>query len=217
MSTGTTPPEVRNLLNEVLKDYKGKDIFIYSSLNTDKKYYIEKKKNRPEMSLQVLEQDYKFNELSEVKAYRVNKDVPNHYKQLYMSAKVDYTEGGDFGIMFTVDDKVFGFASISKMLSTNERAFIQSDFVVNSNQSRLSKLVIILLKSEEIRRLINKEFKHYYVGLKTSVFTDKPVSMKYRGPFKKTASDKGKIVYEANYNKLSIDKNYKEWLRKLQV
>ena len=33
MFTGTTPPEVRNLLNKVLQDYNGKDIFIGCSGN----------------------------------------------------------------------------------------------------------------------------------------------------------------------------------------
>jgi len=212
----------KHLLSKLRIGGGKKDIFIYSSFNNEKKYFIEKKKNRPEVNMEVLEDSYEFTKDSVVKVYRVNKDIPNHYKQLYMSAKVNYTEGGDFGIMFTVDEKVFGFASMSKMLSTNEKAFIQSDFVVNSDQKQLSKLILILLKSKEIRKLINREFKHFYLGLKTSVYTDKPMSMKYRGPFKKTMTEPNKktginkLVYECEYNNKTIQQNFEEWLKRIK-
>jgi len=134
---------------------------------------------------------------------------------------VKYNEGGergmDFGIIFTVNDEVFGFVSMSKMLSKGDKAFMQSDFVINSTQKRLSKLVVMLMKSDEIRILINREFKHWYKGIRTAVFTKNPVSIKYRGVLKRVKKEEGKLTYESDYNNLTIEENYKLWLKRLIV
>jgi len=93
--------------------------------------------------------------------------------------------------------------------------FLHSDFVVNSNQQKLSKLVLYLLKSEEIRELLIDWFKHYYQGLKTTVYTNKPVSMKYRGVFNLIRRDRGKLIYVGEFSGLRLQVNYKLWLKKI--
>ena len=67
----------------------------------------------------------------------------------------------------------------------NATAWLKSDFVVDSNVYRLSKLLIMGILSNEFSREINIRYKDSIKLLVTNVFTEKPVSMKYRGVFEK--------------------------------
>ncbi len=101
---------------------------------------------------------------------------------------------------------VFGFAAFSLRLSDEERCFLHSDFVVPSKERRLSKLMLYLLKSEDVRDFLVEKFNYFFDGLKTTVYSNKPVSMKYRGAFKLQRRDKGKLIYCGDFNKLKIKK-----------
>ena len=199
------------LLGKVRLTGGKKDIFIYSSLSADNKYYIERQKQLKFQEYNLIPQNYSFTDQTEIRILKCRTDEVNYYKQFFMSAKVDYTTGGDFGILFFADNRLFGMASFSKMLGDGDNIFIQSDFVVPSNEKRLSKLLITLLKSEEIRDIMTETYYHYYQGLKTSVYTDKPVSMKYRGVFTLQRRDKGKLVYQAEFSGNSLKSQYTLW------
>ena len=138
----------------------------------------------------------------------------NYYKAFYMANKVNYTTGGDLGLVFMADGKAFGFSSFSKKLSTLEQIFMQSDFVVNSNTQRLSKLLIMLVKSHNVRMLIARKMANYYDGVKTTVYTTSPISMKYRGVFDLERRDEGKLMYSANFLDDSLKDLYRLWLKK---
>lgn len=117
-------------------------------------------------------------------------------------------------MIFFANGKAFGFASFSKRLSNEDYLFVQSDFVVNSHTPKLSKLLIMLSKSREVRRHIARLTKHYYQGLRTTVYTDKPVSMKYRGVYELERRDKGKIMYKADFVDETLNEIYKLWIKK---
>ena len=104
--------------------------------------------------------------------------------------------------------------SFSKKLSTLEQIFMQSDFVVNSNTQRLSKLLIMLVKSHNVRMLIARKMANYYDGVKTTVYTTSPISMKYRGVFDLERRDEGKLMYSANFLDDSLKDLYRLWLKK---
>ena len=91
---------------------------------------------------------------------------------------------------------------------------MQSDFVVNSNTQRLSKLLIMLTKSHDVRMLIARKMGHYYEGIKTTVYTSSPVSMKYRSVFNLDRRDEGKLMYSASFLDDSLKDLYRLWLKK---
>jgi hypothetical protein len=132
-----------------------------------------------------------------------------------MSAKVNYSLGGDYALGFFADKKLFGFAVFAKGLKTAdiwETLLLHSDFVVPSKVDRLSKLLLYLLRSKEVATLIRRHYVYAYTGLQTSVFTDKPVSMKYRGVFKKEeTTEPGKLVYTAQFTDSPIEECYTKW------
>jgi len=86
--------------------------------------------------------------------------------------------------------------------------------VVNSHTKKLSKLLIMLELSHDVRMLLARNVGDYYDYIKTPVYTDKPVSMKYRGVFKLTKKEKGKLTYTGEFVKESINEIYKTWLKR---
>lgn len=189
-------------------------IFFYSSVKSDKKYYIEREKHVNPSKFKVISEDYEFSMNSKITVLPCNVSDVNYYKAFYMSNRVNYTTGGDLGLVFLADGKAFGFASLSKRLSNESQVFVQSDFVVASQEKRLSKLLIMLLKSSDTRKIICRKLFHYYDGLKTSVYTDKPVSMKYRSVFELERRDKNKLIYKANFQNKTVNEIFLEWIRK---
>lgn len=189
-------------------------IYTYSSVKRDKHYYIERDKNIKPSCIHILPMDYEFTDSTEISAKICPVSDVNYYRAFYMANKVNYTTGGDLGLVFMADGKAFGFSSFSKKLSTLEQIFMQSDFVVNSNTQRLSKLLIMLVKSHNVRMLIARKMANYYDGVKTTVYTTSPISMKYRGVFDLERRDEGKLMYSANFLDDSLKDLYRLWLKK---
>lgn len=211
---------------ETLQEYKagvvnlgqGKHpVYIFSSIKGKSNYYFEREVKPINSTTRVIPPTYEFTKDSVISASVCNVKEVNYFKAFYMANKVNYTTGGDFGLIFYADGKAFGFASFSKTLSTMEQMFIQSDFVVNSDTPRLSKLLIMLLKSNEVRHLIARKTANWYEGLKTTVYTTKPVSMKYRGVFKLDRRDKGKLIYVSDFAELSLQELYQQWISKNKI
>lgn len=189
-------------------------VFIYSSVVKGNKYYFERDKKQTASKLQVLPINYVFTDDTVVTVDVCPVNDINYFKAFYMANKVNYTTGGDLGIVFKADGKAFGFSSFSKMLSTTDLIFAQSDFVVNSNTGKLSKLLIMLSLSKEVRMIIARKMMNYYNGIKTTVYTDNAVSMKYRSIYDLERREKGKLIYVGKFSKQSIQDIYKLWLKK---
>jgi hypothetical protein len=189
-------------------------LFAYSSLQTNNHYYIERDKCVKPSHIHILPVDYQFTTDTVITIRQCAVNDVNYYKAFYMANKVNYTTGGDFGLVFMADGMAFGFTSFSKQLSTLSQIFMQSDFVVNSETQRLSKLLIMLVKSHDVRRLIARKMYNYYDGVKTTVYTTSPVSMKYRGVFNLERRDEGKLIYSSIFTEKSLNELYALWIRK---
>ena len=189
-------------------------LFAYSSLQTNNHYYIERDKCVKPSHIHILPVDYQFTTDTVITVRQCAVNDVNYYKAFYMANKVNYTTGGDFGLVFMADGMAFGFTSFSKQLSTLSKIFMQSDFVVNSETQRLSKLLIMLVKSHDVRRLIARKMYNYYDGVKTTVYTTSPVSMKYRGVFNLERRDEGKLIYSSIFTEKSLNELYALWIRK---
>lgn len=189
-------------------------LFAYSSLQTNNHYYIERDKFVKPSHIHILPVDYQFTTDTVITVRQCAVNDVNYYKAFYMANKVNYTTGGDFGLVFMADGMAFGFTSFSKQLSTLSQIFMQSDFVVNSETQRLSKLLIMLVKSHDVQRLIARKMYNYYDGVKTTVYTTSPVSMKYRGVFNLERRDEGKLIYSSIFTEKSLNELYALWIRK---
>lgn len=193
-----------------------RDIYIYSNVNGEKSFICSYESPSLKKQIELVKRDKRFDQSTVVQVAVVETAAVNYFKHMFMSGKVDYSEGGDFGLVFFADGKAFGFATFSRILGTSDDRliFLHSYFVCGSDQPRLSKLALSLLLSNEVKQVLMRKFMFKYDGMQTSVYTDKSESMKYGGVFELAKRDKGKLTYTGRFTGKSVEKTYQEWLKK---
>ena len=213
-------PELNDFLTAKIRIGNGKHpIYAYSSIEKEsRKYYIEKAGKSLTTKYAIVPPDYEFTENTKISCEIVSKEDVNYWKDFFMATKVNYTLGGDLAMIFFADGKAFGFISFSLRNSTesdDNSLYSLADFVVTSNTTkRLSKLLIMLEISHDVQLLIARRTSEWFERVKTHVWTQSPVSMKYRGVFKLTRRDPGKLTYMGEFGDESIKDIYKKWLTK---
>lgn len=191
-----------------------KSVYLYSNIESDKSYLV-RAGNSDYKSLKLVPQSREFKENDEMSLAIIDPSTVMHYKNLFMSAKVDYSKGEKFCLAVLNNKEVMGFIGFAPMFSTPETAYLISDFCVKSIERKLSKLIAMIVLSEDIRRALARAWKTYAQKVKTTVYTDKPGSMKYRGVFEIKEKGKGKLIYEAEFRKKKYLKDiYSEWFKK---
>lgn len=73
---------------------------------------------------------------------------------------------------------------------------LMSDFSTNNHIPRLAKLILLCVKSEHVRRWLSRKLQGSIETCFTKAYTHNPVSMKYRGPFKKVSQERNCLIYE---------------------
>ena len=79
---------------------------------------------------------------------------------------------------------------------------------------RLSKLVLAAALSKEIKAYLEQVFSKRIDTITTTAFTQKAVSMKYRGLFDLYSRKEGMLNYTAEAGRWSLEEGLKWWLEK---
>lgn len=157
--------------------------------------------------------------------------APLNYKQFnalrskYMNANIK-PAGVSASFAVLVDGKLvgaFAFSTGSNAFRGKREVYMMSDFAVApTDYQRLSKLVLYAVLSREsqmlAQRLKNRKTTHVF----TTAFTNRPVSMKYRGLFdvynRKERGDDEPYRYHVNYiapiGQWTLNEGLAEWKRK---
>lgn len=93
-----------------------------------------------------------------------------------------------------VDGKAIGFFGMD---DKQGQLFMATDFSVNNSVHRAAKLVLMCSQLKSVHRLIKRKMVMNYPRIITEVYTNKPVSSKYRGVYKLLERKKGVLVYES--------------------
>lgn len=119
-----------------------------------------------------------------------------------------------FNYCVFIDGKLAGgiIMSLSKY-GDIESLYVLSDFSVSRN-NRLSKLIAMIATSKDIISEIERKTLLKFKQLCTTVFTDKPVSMKYRGIWDLHARKEGFLNYSSKIRASSPQQIYLEWFNK---
>lgn len=106
-------------------------------------------------------------------------------KNVYLKKGIVHTPGMANYLVF-IDDMLIG-GLIYTLPKFGEKAsiYLLSDFAI-SREARLSKLITRLALNAEVLHDLGKRFVNRYAEVKTTAFSDHPVSMKYRGIFELT-------------------------------
>lgn len=95
-----------------------------------------------------------------------------------------------------------------------------TDFCTNNDIPRLAKLILMCILSKQTKRTLSRVMGHEVKKVITYVYTSNPVSMKYRGIYKKDKENSvvGRLIYIGEFGKYNdmkdIVDNYQKQIKK---
>jgi len=155
----------------------------------------------------------------EVGLIRIKTSQMGAYKNALLGRNIVYAPG-KWAFVISLGGVIVGFLEFAVQHFTKDVLYMQADFApAGSAYPRLSKLVIMLAIAGETRRTIERLYECRVRGIYTTAFTDRPVSMKYRGVLtlqKRGATDEGQkfLNYGAMFNTLTWKETLALWLTK---
>lgn len=205
---------------------RSKEVFIYSSKNNKvlvkphlqtKPYFGEKLKAGEEIG------DKITFEVLEPQQFQA-------IKTQYLDIKIAPASVNK-AIGVRVDDRLIGcFAVTDSSIPTTYAnleppyGYLLSDFSISgTSYKHLSKLVLYAILSHEAKGLIERLMNKRVTSVVTTIFTNRPKSMKYRGLFEQISKKEGKpgvdahkfiLNYGARLGQWSLDEALKEWKEK---
>ena len=131
--------------------------------------------------------------------------------------KAEMTDAG-YSFLIFCDKKIIGLVTVESgvKFSTHFASIFSDPSAPTSRYKRLSKLILYLISTKAFLKEFNNITMWEHIGFTTRVFTNSPVSMKYRGKFKlnlreedKDGNFKYRLIYQ---NKDKLSKTYKQAL-----
>ena len=161
--------------------------------------------------------DFKITNKSKLKFIRASMSEIDYLRMIYLKKNI-ILGSAPFCYLWFIDDYVFG-ATMYDFIKVQKYGFdavtMKSDFVIDSDIPKLSKLLIMGVLSEEYKAELDIRFKQDVGTISTSVFTDKPVSMKYRGVFDLSERGSGVLYYTQKAGILgSLEEIIKQFVKK---
>ncbi|KPL72272.1 hypothetical protein ADN00_15770 [Ornatilinea apprima] len=202
----------------VQKSGRARAVYIYSNI-TEKPVYLRDKllTGLPKLRLANLHTEITAN--STVKLVPIKTSDLARFKNAFLGKNILFGQGTwAFAVM--VDDQTVGFIEFAKEKFGHSGLYINSDFAIpGTRYKRLSKLVVSLAVSGETRKMMERINMLRLKSLSTTAFTERPVSMKYRGVLnlvKRGVAPDGKhyLNYEGEFNQLTWKEVLHEWLTK---
>lgn len=201
-------------LKKVLMDYRN---VLYSNIETKKRSFMNYRKIE-QPKYRKIPMGYKLNKDSKIQFMRAKATELDYMRMMYL--KKDILLGsGIYNYLWFVDGfligaMLFDYAKGSK--SAGDLVWLKSDFVITSDTPKLSKLLIMAMKKKDFQFELNARFKTNIEEITTTVFTDKPISMKYRGVFNLHKRENGKLIYRTHLGLYANDKELvKDYLKRL--
>ena len=164
-----------------------------------------------------LPDDYRFSDTSTLRFMRAGMSEIDYLRMIYLKKGI-ILGSAPYCYLWFIDNYVFGatmFDYVKVDKYGQDAAGMKSDFVIDHPLQKLSKLLIMGVLSTEYRDELCIRFRTDVGRIITSVFTDKPVSMKYRGVFDLDERVVGALHYSQQSGKLgTLDRIMKEFRKR---
>ena len=208
---------------EDLKDYlcaivstsdRAKPVYVYASPNKRTILDISSKKLSP----------FRVERLNKNKIAwpicfeKINKEQLDLLRDEYLNKNIAQGKAG-LNIVLYASGYVFGACSFTLNADFNTRddaapVYLVADFAVSGTQyKRLSKLVLATVCSTEMKSFLEGYFCMNVPAVKTAVFSQKAVSMKYRGIFELRTRKAGQLNYVGQLGKWTLKEGFEWWMK----
>ncbi|MCC6345680.1 MAG: hypothetical protein IT388_00675 [Nitrospirales bacterium] len=195
-----------------------KTVYIYSSLSF-RSGIFRRTINEKVPRFEILMPEEEIPDTAELRILEADLATINHYRNLYLSKKIQPGSGGPCFLVFA-GDKVFGFLifqAYSQKGGPADEIYLLSDFVVPSSRyRRLAKLLLMAACCREVRQVLEEKQIRHYRSILTTAFTHKPVSMKYRGVFELVKRGEGFLNYRGEFADISLKEVVSLWKKKYE-
>lgn len=174
--------------------------------------------------------DFRFQAGTQIEIVPIRSGDIQYYKGLYLARNIDFTAGQQ-GFAVLADGAVFGFIEMSQgkgkigfkfkdqHFNGAEFWYMLSDFPVEPKpHDKVSKLIVMLALSKEMRRTLERTNMRKSAGVFTTARTSRPVSMKYRGPMtllhRGVKDGEPYLNYAALWPEATIQEVYRTWWKR---
>lgn len=202
----------------VVKTGRLRNVYLYSNLSFAKSWIIPYAKSE-KTNLALLPDDHPITPESHLAFQPTDNHHMNYYKNLFLKKGIDHTTGLSPLFVF-LDGYLFGFLlfDVIRYGMDQDKAtrgiYMLSDFVIASPINRLSKLLLLATRTKELQGLLKEKFIQSVDFILTTAFTDKPVSMKYRGVYNLMKRGEGFLQYTTPAGAMTAEEAIKTWIRK---
>ena len=150
--------------------------------------------------------------LSAVEIVSATSAQMNFLKDIYLAKGIAHTSGvANFLVL--LDGKLAGGFIFARSKFGGDDIYLLSDFAL-SPRSRVSKLIAMLATSETVISRMEIRLMQRISGIYSTAFTDKPVSMKYRGIFDLVGRKPGMLNYASKVRRQTPTAIYAEWFQR---
>jgi hypothetical protein len=200
----------------VVRKARMKPVYIYSNMEALRRGVLKQQRHAEFVPFPRLSDKDEITTKSTLTITPTTNRVVNYYRDVYLSKGVGIPADGVFPLLAAVDGRVFGFL-IYSLIQGRTDVYLLADFVVSPTRyQRLAKLLLLVTQTRELRRSLEEKFLQEIDKCRTMVFTDKPVSMKYRGLYNLIRRDPGKLVYETDMGTRDLGEVIPLWLKKYE-
>lgn len=159
--------------------------FLYSNHETaQKEANTSYKSYRVEVNEIVPPDDLEIAEPKKLKIMRVGSDVLYCLQKKYIK-KVDMCSRATYAFVVKYDKYTLGGFGFTLPQHHGYDLFQLTDFCTNNAIPRLSKLILYCIQSVDTQRVLSRRMHKLCEKVISCAYTHKPVSMKYRGVYKK--------------------------------
>jgi len=150
---------------------------------------------------------------SEVAIGSVENGPFNFLRNKYLAKGIAFVDAMYHYLVFLDGRLAGGFALSRDKMGSQDSIYLLSDFSIR-RERRLAKLIAMLATSGEAVRSAERKMLLRFSSVYTTVFTDKPVSMKYRGIFDLKARKPGFLQYASSVRRRDAQSIYREWFER---
>lgn len=190
---------------------RSKPIYLYAHGGSRSSYRRVEPKSAPFRYAPV--DPWTLSEQSTVTIGRVGHEQFNFLRNRYLAKGIQFTDGL-YNYVVLIDGKVAGGFSYTRDKSgSRDTLYLLSDFSIRRDR-KLAKLIAMLATSRQCVADAELTMMLRFTYVFTTVFTDRPVSMKYRGIFDLYQRKPGFLQYQAEIRDATPGDIYREWFKR---
>lgn len=187
--------------------------YLYSDINFDLAYMQDKAKS-PFFNLKTISEQ-ELNSLNGEAKIEVFKCLNyDNIRKRFKSKKITFYGGFNLAFLVYINGKAVG--GVAYKITQDRRKFILLNDFVFINKRKISKLIPMIARSREMVEYAELALRINMEGkdLLTHIFTNSPVSMKYRGIYTLINRKEGALIYSTKCKERTIKEEFKIWLDK---